>query len=109
MRYSIDPRHQIFVKGYGFLFSAENMDSKYGQKLLDTTKNLAIHALKTVLKRLIQEVAEATGDLVGNKIAGNITKAASKSERIQKNLCKCHNQQRCLRKYTIRKVTTNYS
>ena len=109
MRYSIDPRHQIFAKDHGFLFSAENMDSKYGQKLLDTTKKLAIHALKTVLKRLIQRVTEATRDLVGNKIEGNIAKATSKSARIQKNLCKYHNQQRCLRKYTIRKATTNYS
>ena len=70
MRYSIDPRHQIFVKGYGFLFFAKNIDSKYGQKLLGTTKKLAIHALKTALKRLIQKVAEETGDLVGNKTAG---------------------------------------
>ena len=41
MRYSIEPRD---VKGYGFLSFAKNMgknlSNKYGQKLLDSAKNL---------------------------------------------------------------------
>ena len=40
MRYLIEPRDRICVKGYGFLSSAKNMDenlsNKYGQKLLDS-------------------------------------------------------------------------
>ena len=44
MRYSIEPRDRIYVKGYGFLSFAKNMgkslSNKYGQKLIDTTKNL---------------------------------------------------------------------
>ena len=40
MRYSIEPRDRIYVKGYGFLSFAKNMgkrlSNKYGQKLLDT-------------------------------------------------------------------------
>ena len=32
MRYSIDPRDRIYVKGYGFLSFAKNMN-KYGQNL----------------------------------------------------------------------------
>ena len=44
MRYSIEPRNRIFVKGYGFLSFAKNMDThlnnKYGQKILDGAKNL---------------------------------------------------------------------
>ena len=40
MRYSIEPRDRIYVKGYGFLSFAKNMgkslSSKYGQKLLDS-------------------------------------------------------------------------
>ena len=40
MRYSIEPRDRIYVKGYGFLSFAKNMDkrlsNKYGQKRLDT-------------------------------------------------------------------------
>ena len=38
MRYSIEPRDRIYVKGYGFLFFAKNMGkgliNKYGQKLI---------------------------------------------------------------------------
>ena len=44
MRYSVEPRDRIYVKGYGFLSSAKNMgknlSNKYGQKLLDSAKNI---------------------------------------------------------------------
>ena len=77
MRYSIEPRDRISVKGYGFLSFAKNMDkglsNKYGQKLLDNTKKSATDAIKTASKRAIQKTAEATGDLIGNKIADKIT------------------------------------
>ena len=42
MRYSIEPRDRIYVKGYEFLSFAKNMDkslsNKYSQELLDTAK-----------------------------------------------------------------------
>ena len=42
MRYSIEHRDRIYVKGYGFLFFAKNMgknlSNKYGQKFLDSAK-----------------------------------------------------------------------
>ena len=42
MRYSIEPRDRIYVKGYGFLSFAKNMgkrlSNKYDQKLLDSAK-----------------------------------------------------------------------
>ena len=83
MRYSIEPRDRIYVKGYGFLSFAKNMgkslSSKYGQKLLDSTKKSTTDAIKTALKRAIQETAEATGDLIGNKIADKITSASKTS------------------------------
>ena len=31
MRYSVQPRDRIFVKGYGFLSSAKNMDKNIGK------------------------------------------------------------------------------
>ena len=72
MRYSIEPRDRIYVKGYGFLSFAKNMDkslsNKYGQKLLDNTKKSITDAIKTASKRAIQEIAEGTGDLIGNKL-----------------------------------------
>ena len=77
MRYSIEPKERIYVKDYGFLSFAKNickdLSNKYGQKRVDTAKKSATDALKTASKRSIQKTAEATGDLVGNKIAEKIT------------------------------------
>ena len=65
MRYSIQPRNQIFVKGYGFLSFAKNMaknigknisknlSGKYSKKLLDHAKQSATDAFKTASKRAI--------------------------------------------------------
>ena len=72
------------IKGYGFLSFAENfsihtskvaknMNNKYSQKLLDSAKKSATDAIKTTSKRAIQKTAEATGDLIYNKIADKIT------------------------------------
>ena len=82
MRYSIEPRDRIYVKGYGFLSFAKNMgkslSNKYGQKLLDSAKKSTTDAIKTASKRAIQKTAEATGDLIGNKIADKITSISKK-------------------------------
>ena len=73
MRNSIEPSDIIYVKGYWLLSFAKNMgkslSDKYGQKLLDTAKNSPTDAIKTAWKRAIQKTAEATGDLICNKIA----------------------------------------
>ena len=83
MRYSIEPRDRIYVKVYRFLSFAKNMgkrlSNKYGQKLLDSAKKSTRDAIKTVSKRAIQKTAEATGGLIGNKIADKITKVSKKS------------------------------
>ena len=72
MRYSIEPRDRIYVKGYGFLSFAKNMgkslSNKYGQKLLDSAKKSTKNTIKTASKRAIQEAAEATRDLIGHKM-----------------------------------------
>ena len=77
MRYSIEPRDRIYVKGYGFLSFAKNMgkslSNKYGQKLLDSAKKSTTDAIKTAPKRAILKTAEATIDLIDNKIANKIT------------------------------------
>ena len=79
MRYSIEPRDRVYVKGYGFMSFARSMSNKYGKKLVDTAMKSAIDAIKTASKRAIQKAAEATGDLVGNKIADRITSVSKKS------------------------------
>ena len=66
MRYSVEPRDRICVKGYGFLSFAKNMgknlSNKHGQKLIDSAKKSTTDTIKTVSKRSIQKTAEATGD-----------------------------------------------
>ena len=82
MKYSIEPRDGIYVKGYAFLSFAKNMgkslSNKYGQKLIDSAKKSTADAIKTASKRAIQKTAEATGDLIGNKIADKITSVSKK-------------------------------
>ena len=82
MRYSIESRDWIYVKGYWFLFFAKSigksLSNKYGQKLLDSAKKSTTDAIKTASKRAIQKTAEATGDLIGNKIADKITSVSKK-------------------------------
>ena len=98
MCYSIEPRERRYVKGYDFLSFArnigthatkvaKNMNNKYIQKLVDTAKKSATDVIKTASIRATQKTAEATGDLVGNKIADKITSASKKSrnEEIQSN------------------------
>ena len=82
MRYSIEPRDRIYVKGYGFLSFAKNigksLSNKYGHKLLDSPNKSTTDAVKTASKRAIQKTAEGTGDLIGNKISDKITSVSKK-------------------------------
>ena len=82
MRYLLEPRERVYIKGYGFVSFAKNMgkssSSKYSQKLLDIAKKSTTDGTKTASKRAIQKTAEATGDLIGNKIADKITSISKK-------------------------------
>ena len=82
MRYSIEPKDKIYVKGYGFLSFAKKMgkhlSSKYSQKLFDSAKKSKGYN-KNCFKKSIQKTGEATGDLIGNKIADKITSISKKS------------------------------
>ena len=79
MRYSLEPRDGIYVKGYGFMSFARSMSNKYGKKLVDTARKSATDAIKTTSKRAIQKTAEAAGDLIDNKIAHQITSVSKKN------------------------------
>ena len=106
MRYSTEPRERRYVKGYGFLSFARNFGNKYGKKLMNTAiktgtnfnskygKKFTDTAIKTsknfatvASKKIVHKTAEATGGLIGNKIADKITSASKKSqnEEIQSN------------------------
>ena len=82
MRCSLEPTYSKHVQGYGFLSFARNfgdkyrkklMDtatkvgtSKYGKKIIDTTKIQRIEFAKTAGKRIVQKSAEAVGDLISH-------------------------------------------
>ena len=81
--YSTEPRDCIFMKEYVFLpfvkNKAKSLSDKYSQKLRNPAKQSATDTLKTTSKRAIQQTAEATGDLNGNKIADEIKNSALQS------------------------------
>ena len=87
MKYSIEPRDRIYVKGYGFLSFAKNMgkslSNKYSPKILDSAKKSTTDIIKTASKRAIQKTAETTGGLIGNKIADKITSVSKKEPVIE--------------------------
>ena len=80
MRYSIEPRKRIYVKGYGFMSFARNFSDKYSKSLVNKGINVSKTFAKTAGKRILQKSAEATGDLIGNKIADKITAEPIKND-----------------------------
>ena len=113
-RYSVQPRDQIFVKGYVFLSFDKNMGKNFGknisnslsgkyspgmlaehQKRLNHAKTSATDALKTSSKSVIQKTAEATGDFMVIKLLIEL-----------KKFQKIHNKmiQRMIKKYLKKDV-----
>ena len=80
MRFSIEPKFRKYVKGYGFLSLAKKFNNKYGKTLIDTATKTGIDAAKTASKKVVQKTAEATGDLIRNKIA-EITSIGKSNEK----------------------------
>ena len=82
MRYSIQPRDRMYVKGYEFLSFAKNMgkilSNNYGQKLLESAKKIYYRCYKISFKKGNSKTPEATGYLIGNKIADKITSVSKK-------------------------------
>ena len=52
---------------------ARKFGDKCGKKLMDTATKTGIDVAKTASKRVVQKTAEATGYLIGNKIADENT------------------------------------
>ena len=98
MRHSLEPEYRKYVKGYGLLSFARNFGDKYGKsminsknvkKLMDGAKKTSKDFAKIAGEKIIHKSAEATGDLVGNKIADKITsmgKPKSKKEKEETNI-----------------------
>ena len=77
MKYWIEPRDRIYVKGYGFL--PKHLSNKYGQNPHHSAEKPTTDAIKIAQKRAIQKTAEATGDLIGNKSDDKITSVSKQS------------------------------
>ena len=73
MRYSTEPRL--------WLSFAKKISDKHGIKLMDTVTKTGIDAAKTASKKVVQKTAEATGDLIGYKIADKITSIGKLKEK----------------------------
>ena len=81
MRSSTEPKYRKYVKVYGFLSFVRKFSDKYGQKLMDAANKTEIDAGKTTSRRVVQKTAEATGDLIGKKIADKITSIGKSKEK----------------------------
>ena len=94
MRYSLEPNYRKYVHGHGFMSFAKNIGNKYGRKifdksmdvskiygkkygnkLLDNNLSAGKDFAKIAGKKVLTKCAEATGDLIGKKIADRITKS----------------------------------
>ena len=64
---------------------AKSLSNKYGQNLLDNAKKSTTDVIKVASKRAIKKKAEATGDLIRNKIADKITSVSKKSIKALQN------------------------
>ena len=54
--------------------ASKNLSVKYSWKPFDHAERSTADAVKTISKRRIQNTANTTGDLIGNKITYRITK-----------------------------------
>ena len=76
---------EIFGNKYGkklmntAIKTGTNFISKYGKELTDTAIKTGKDFATVTGKKIVHKSAEATGDLIGNKIADKITSASKKS------------------------------
>ena len=58
-----------------------NLTNKYGEKILNSAKKSTTDAIKIASNRTIQNTAEKTGDLIGNKIQEKIISISKTSSK----------------------------
>ena len=73
-RYSKEPTARNHVKRYEFLSFMRSLSNKFRKKLLNTATKTGLDALKTASKKAVHEIAEATGELIRNKIGEKVVK-----------------------------------
>ena len=65
--------------------AAKRFGDKYGKNLMDTAQKPGTNFAKTAGKKIVQKSAEATRDLVGNKIADKITSLGKSRNKEKEN------------------------
>ena len=105
MRYQTENKYRMYIPGYGFLSFARKVgdkygkklmnteihyakkfsNSKYGKKIIDTTKKEGTNFAKIAGKSIVQRSAEGTVDLIGNKIADKITSLGKSKNKEKKS------------------------
>ena len=65
--------------------AAKRFGDKYGQNLVDTAKKEGTNVAKTAGKKIVQKSAEATGDLIGNKIDDKSTSLEKSKNKEKEN------------------------
>ena len=90
MIYRTDNKIRRYAKGYGFMSFVKNFGNKCGKKIMSATSKLNQSKYGNMLKKhenefgkiagkkILTKSAEATGDLIGSKIADKITSFKSK-------------------------------
>ena len=68
-----------------FCHLQQNLVINMVKKLMDTLTKTGIDAANTASKRVVQKIAEATADLIGNKIADKITSVGETKSRKKKD------------------------
>ena len=103
MRYLLEPHYRRYVQGQGFMSFARNIGNKYGKSIINSKNAKKIFDVgksmknkygkktdnslsagkdfaKIAGKKVLTKSAEATGDLIGNRIADKITKSDRNKE-----------------------------
>ena len=60
---------------------AKTFGNKHGKKLIDTATKTGIDDAKTASKKVVQKTAEATEDLIENKLTDKITSIGKPKEK----------------------------
>ena len=91
MRYLLEPNYRKNVQGQGFMSFSKNIGNKYGKKIFDKSIDVSNKYGRKILdksmdagkdfakiagKKVLHKNAEATGEMIGNKVAHSITKCS---------------------------------
>ena len=103
----------FYLKKLYVWFTGQNYRLLEIEDKIDNAERSATNAFRTSSKRVIQKTAEASGGLIGNKIANRITKVSKNSQQNNLKTMKKQQEKEILKKDTNlqkrdKKVLMNY-